>query len=192
MKKLQLLRKTLSGAPDLCQRVWKKVRQGSTDLYRRVTTKKIRMISIVMGAVLGAVVEGIAMGPSWMGAADSTDLDYLVSGAVFGAFYGTICGGCGVLLGACAPVTAGRQRRAFRTAVTAAVVGVAASLAMAGSSLAGLDIASGNLFVWHYLPVFCGIVAGMAVGILDVMAEARAEDTAVTEALALAKAAADD
>lgn len=150
------------------------VRQSSTDLYRRATAKRIRVISIVIGAVFGAVVQGVAMGASWMGADGSADLDRFVSGTVFGAFYGTICGVCGVLIGACAPGTADQRKTASRAAANITTVGVAVSFVMAAFSIAGLDIARGNPTFWLALPVFCGVGTGMAVGIRDAVAVTKA------------------
>ncbi|MEU9870193.1 hypothetical protein AB0C87_20345 [Actinomadura sp. NPDC048021] len=156
------------------QPLWRTVRQSSTDLYRRATAKRIRVISIVIGAVFGAVVQGIAMGASWMGAAGPADLDLLVSAAIFGARYGLLSGVCGVLIGACAPGTADQREAASRTAARITTVGVALSFVMAAFSIAGLDIAKGHPTFWLALPVFCGVGTGMVVGIRDAVAVTKA------------------
>ncbi|MEV3923244.1 hypothetical protein [Actinomadura coerulea] len=145
------------------------------------------MLSVMLGAVRGALVTGITMGLSWMAVVGpGAPLDHLAdtarTGTGFGAMYGTFCGVCGVLLGACVPYPADERKRAARMTAALAACGFAACLLMAAFSLAGLDITNGSSIVWLYLPVFYGVLAGAAIGLRDTTATAEAEAEAETTA----------
>lgn len=178
------------------RRVPTKVRRSLTDLLRLVSTRNFRVSSVILAAVLGTLVEAITMGSIWIAVVGPGDLDHLAdtarTGTAYGAMYGTFCGVSGVLLGACFPGPAEERKTASRIAAYLAAGGVAACLLMAAFTLAGLDIASGSIFVWLYLPVFCGVAAGVAIGFRDATAtaEAAAETEAEAEATAETKVAA--